>query len=177
MDPQIELLSSVQINWPAFRATIDRAMNTRPDRVLSQYPVDFKDDAEFLLYLANVAGISIANPLNVLRTLPHGFLNYLHYTMMIACDGKTYNEFNSNTRLDIIVRQVDINYILLVTGPLAIWYDTIVLNLARDWKYSASTRLLIDKLLLLFDKQGLKELFANYNRKPLNDGTFLLEFK
>ena len=155
MTPQIELLSSVKINWPAFRATIDKALNERPDRILAQYPVAFSDDAEFLLYLASLNGISINNPLDVLRTLPHDMLAYLHYTVMVACDVETCKQFSESTRLNIITKQKDIVYILLVTGPMTLWFDTIVLNLTRDWKYAKSTRFLIDKLLLLFEKQGL----------------------
>lgn len=177
MGPQIEILTSVKVNWPSFKATIEKALGERPDRVLAQYPVTFTEDAEYLLYLADLSGISIKNPLDVLRNIPHNLLEYLHYTMMIACSDRTYKEFATNTRLNIISKQVDVTHILLVAGPMALWYDTIVFNLAKDWKYTADTRLLIDKILLTFDKQGLKELFAKFNRRPMKDGTFLLERK
>ena len=177
MNPQVEILSAIQIDWPSFKATLDKALNERPDRILAQYPVPIKEDAEYLLYIASLVGIPIHNPLDTLRNLPHNLLDFLHYTMLIACGELTYKEFLSCTRLNIVAKQVDLAHILLVAGPMTMWYDTVIFNLSKDWKYSVDTRILIDKILLTFEKRGLKELFANFNRKPLKDGTFLLEHK
>ena len=177
MNPEVEILSAVQVNWPSFKSTLDKGLGERHDRILAQCPVPITEDAEFLLYLAALQDISLSNPLNVLRTLPHELMEYLHYTFMVVCDEQTYLEFRQGTNLQIVVKKKDEMYFLLVAGPLTQWFRTIVLNLTRSRKYTTLTRVLIDKFLLILEKRGLKEVFSNYIKKPEKDGTFYLEQK
>ncbi|KKL49242.1 hypothetical protein LCGC14_2317480, partial [marine sediment metagenome] len=62
---------------------------------------------------------------------------------------------------------------ILGTGPLSVWYDAIVLNLTHTRISMNNTRILLNKMMLLFEKEGLHALFPNKNM--LADGTFLLE--
>jgi hypothetical protein len=173
VNPEVEILSVVKVNWPAFKSTTSEAQNMRPDTILAQCPVPLSEDAEFLIHLAYLSGIPIDNPLNVLRTLPHHLLDYLHYTMMIACDNETRELFMSMVRLQIVVvRRLEYN-ILLVTGPLSEWYNTATISKYNNF----NLRVLIDKVILLFEKQGLKQLFARFEKRQIGDGTFALEYK
>jgi len=175
MDPQVEIISRAAINWPSFKATMNKVLDSRPDYILGSQ-VTVKEDPELLLYLAAMFGISIKNNMQALREIPHHLLEFLHYTFMVACNDRSFNEFTRATRLSIVVNATlpDVNFVL-VTGTLATWYNTITLNLAKDWKYSPDTRLLINKILLLFERQGLGPLFDNYEKSMCKDGTFFLK--
>lgn len=177
MNPEVELLSAVQVNWPSFKSTLDKGLDERHDRILAQCPVPISEDAEFLLYLAALTGIPVNNPLDVLRTLPHEMMDYLHYTFMVACDEQTCNEFMFSTKLQVITKKRDEICFMLVAGPFTDWFNTIVLNLAKKRRYTTYTRVLINKFLILFERRGLQEVFNNYAKKPKGDGTFYLELK
>lgn len=169
-DPQIKLLSCVKIDWKEFNTTVSH-LDKRPDRELSQYPVSFTDDTKYLLYLANLNGISLNNPTSVLNNLPNELLEYLHYTFMVACDRETYVKFAESSRLQIVPVETGDMYLLLVAGTFFTWYNTITLSLLRK------ESLLINKFLIHFEQNGLKEIFSKYKKVIQINGTFLLEHK
>lgn len=176
MTPEVIFLAGTKFNWPDFRATIDKALNLRPDIIINKVPVDFSDDAKVLLNIAAFYGWDITNPLNTLRHLPPMFLEYLSYQFFIACDQSALDQIHFN-KITIIKNKIPDGYLILATGSLAAWFDTIVSNLGRDWEYETNTRILICKIMLLLEKRGLNVLFDKHRKKMQKDGTFLLESK
>lgn len=177
MIPEIGLLTVTQIDWPTFRATMDKVLSLRPDTDINRLPVDLSEDAKILLNIAAYYGWKIENPLGVLRRLPPMFMEYLSYSFFIACDNSTWEEFNPTSNLNIIKRELPECLLLITTGTLAAWYQTIITNLERDWQYTRETRLLFDKIMITFERRGLNYLFESYRKKVLEDHTFLLEKK
>jgi hypothetical protein len=173
MTPEISLLSVTNFDWPTFRGTVDKALNMRPDIDIGKLPINLSDDAKLLLNIAAFYGHSIDSPLYTLRYLPLEFMNYLSYTFFIACDTDTWEEFIFSNNLTII-RQ---DSLILATGTLSKWYQTIVNNLNRDWEFKHDTRVLFCKLMIFFEKRGLGFLFETYIKKVQEDFTFLLEEK
>lgn len=177
MIPEIGLLTVTQIDWPTFRATMDKVLKLRPDEGINRLPVNLSDDAKILLNIAAYYGWKMNNPLDVLRRLPPIFMEYLSYSFFIACNNKVWEEFNPNSNLNIIRRELPECLLLITSGTLSIWYSTIVTNLERDWEYSHETRILFCKLMIAFEKRGLNFLFENYKKKVQKDYTWLLEKK
>jgi hypothetical protein len=178
MLPEIELLGVTNFNWTSFRGTMDMTLKLRPDVIINKFPIDLSDDAKVLLNVAAYYGWSIDNPLHTLRNIAPLFMDFLTYHFMIACDEYTWNEFNTSVNIQVIKREVDTGLLLLTTGTLYNWQQTILTNLLRDWEYSHNTRVLFDKLLLFFERErGLGILFEGYRKKILQDQTFLLEKK
>jgi hypothetical protein len=172
MTPEVELLATNNFNWPSFRATVDKALKLRPDSIINKLPIQLSDDAKILLNIAAFYGHNINNPLDVLRKMPPLFMNFLSYTLMIGCDAKTWDNFHAG------VDAIRTGDIIIATGTLAHWYQTITMNLSRDWDYDQNTLILFDKILLVFERKcGLAILFETYRKKLKSDGTFLLERK
>ena len=170
--PEVELLSRSEFNWISFRATMDKALKLRPDIDINKLPIELSDDAKILLNIAIFFGYSSNDPVKLLRDIPPLFMNFLTYTFMIACDEDTWTEFHAT------IDAIRTGHIVLATGTLAHWHQTIITNLSRNWNYSQNTLILYDKILLVFERQcGLRLIFEKYRKKLNADGTFLLEVK
>ncbi len=141
-------------------------------------PIRFSEDAQYLIALANLTGASAQDlaAIDILRNLPRRYLDALAYTMIVACDHEVAIELQDNTELQVFGRDVGAGYLVLVTGPLSYWHDAVVYNLLTDER-SFGFRLLMDKVLLGFEKIGLGELWSNYQKRTHRDQTFLLEHK
>jgi len=178
MTPEVGLLGVTQYNWPSFRATMDKVLNLRPDIDINSLPVDFSDDALILLNVAAYFGWNIKNPLAVLRNMQPMFMEYLSYQFFIACNKETWEEFNPNNITTIKKDLPDGILLIIATGSLNAWYQTIVNNIARDWQFKHETRYLFDRIMLILERErGLTFIFENYKKKMQQDYTFLLEKK
>jgi hypothetical protein len=178
MNPEIGLLAVNRLNWPVFRDTLNRVLNKRPDTAINTIPIDFSDDAKVLLNIAAFFGWSLENPLGVLRTLPPLFMEFLTYQFFIACDQDTWEEFNPSSNITIIKQEIPDGLLIISTGTLNAWYQSIVCNLERNWKFRHDTRVLFCKLMLCFERErGLRQLFEGYKKVVQPDQTFLLEKK
>ena len=172
MIPELHLISATSYDFKSLKATLDRVLKLRTDE---SYPVNFSEDAQVLLNIALFFGWNMKNPLNILRHVPDLFMQYVSYTFMIACDIKTWDELQT-VKLSIVSRELVDCHLFIVTGTLAHWFQTITLNIGRDWGYSFEAKFLIDKIVLILERErGLKQLFENYNKKFQKDQTFLLE--
>lgn len=172
IDPQIHLLSQTVIDFEMLKLTC-KNVDLRPEYVITQYPVSFSTDAKYLLYLTSLSGLSIKEPKTALRNLPYFILRFLSYTIMIACDKNISSEFSRGSKCDLITVEHRDMYLILATGNLSEWLDTIIMNSNKQ----SDLLLLMDKLILFFEKRGLGDLFFKYKKLPQKDGTFLLEKK
>jgi len=173
MTPEIELLSVVEINWDTLRGTLDKVLSIRPDLVINKLPIELSQDAEVLLNIAAFYGWDISNPLSTLRSIPSFFMEFLHYSFIIGCDKEHWDILQTARVTEIINKDL-----IIVTGSLAAWHDTIILNLGRDWGYSYESIYLLDKLILILERsRGLNLIFEKYKKKLKPDYTFLLEKK
>lgn len=175
MNPQVSLLATTEFNWVQFRATIDSALKLRPDTIINKIPIDFSNDAKLLLNIAAYYGWSIENPLNVLRNLPTLFMEFLSYQFFIACDHETWEEFNGSSKLVTIKQNVYDGLLVIATGSLATWFETITINLNKDKPLSTNTKMIYCQCQLLLERdRGLLSLFDKYRKQIQEDGTFLL---
>lgn len=181
MVPEIIPVSRVKVDWPLLRKTASQATGLRPSGRIAQSPVKFSEAAEYLLFAAYLyLDTQEDDPHRILLNLPRECLDFLHYSFMIACGPDTVNDLREKTRAHYTMTDMGRGYCVLGTGPLSVWYDAVVLNLTHPqmaFKSMANTRLLLDKLMLFFEKEGLQALFRDTTKKQLPDKTFLLERK
>ena len=178
MSPEVGLLAVTAVNWPTFRATMDKALKLRPDIDINNIPLNLSNDALVLLNIAAFYGWSLNNPLNVLRNIPPGFMECLSYQFFIACDELTWDEFNPSSNITVIKRKLTDGILLIASGTLSGWYQTIVNNLGRDWSFQQNTRILFCKIMLTLERErGLGIIFEKYKKRVQKDYTFLLERK
>ena len=179
MTPEIGILAVTQYNWPSFRSTMDRTLNIRPDTDINSLPIAFSNDALILLNIAAYYGWDIKNPLFVLRNIPPLFMEFISYQFFIACNIETWEEFNPSN-IHVIKQSLPIagSVLIIASGTLSAWYQSIICNLGRDWEYTHETRYLFCRIMLLLERErGLAFIFEPYQKKMKSDYTFLLEKK
>lgn len=181
MQPEIISVSRVKVDWPLLRKAVSQATGLRPSDRIAQSPVKFTEAAEYLLFAAYLyLDVSEDDPHKILLNLPRECLDFLHYSFLIACDRDVIEDLREKTRAHYTMTDVGRGYCVLGTGPLSVWHDAIVLNLTHptaNLKGFQGTRLLLNKLMLFFEKEGLQALFRDTTKKQLPDKTFLLEHK
>lgn len=179
MIPEVILISRIDVDWPTLRKNIHVASGQSPSNLIAQCPVKFSQAAEYLVFAACLKYNFVnKDPLQILRTLPHEILNFLHYSFLFACDSETYNTLRILN--DIVLAQIQVSdgvYCILGTGTLFDWKEAITLHLSHRVIYEKNYRILFDKLLILMEQEGLGELFSEYRKKSLPDKTFVLEKK
>lgn len=174
MNSNLIIVSRTRVEWPVLRKTVSQATGFQPSSRIAQCPVSFSEQAEYLLFAAYlILDITEEDPHNLLLNLPREAMDFLHYTFLIACDADTASDLREKTRAHYTMTDLGRGYCILGTGPLSVWYDAIMLNLTQPRAAWKETRLLLNKMLLLFEKEGLQALFPHKNVLP--DKTFLLE--
>lgn len=166
MQPAVELIAAPDFNWVSLRATLDKALDLRPDIPINLSPLDFTLDAQLLLYLAMCRGYDIARPEAVLRELPDVVLRHLHYTFMCAADFRIEPMYIACVQKDNIA---------ILTGSLTQWRDELLYKLIGDWADTFDKRYLCNCIQLTLEKErGLELVFQRHTKVPCNDGTFQL---
>lgn len=179
MIPSVTLISRTQVEWPTLKGTVAKVVGYSPASIFDQYPVKLSEQAQYLVYAACLhLDTPNIDPLHILRHLPHEMLDFLHYSFLIGCTDEVMRDLREKTRAHLSIVDLGKGYCILGTGPLGVWYDAIVLNLTHPQlalKSLNNTRILLDKIMLLFEREGLQHVFYPYTKKTLPDKTFLLE--
>lgn len=137
-----------------------------------------KDVTSVSGYLALLSALK--NPdldFNLILENPGSLLQHQFYVFLIACSRNTLNELLEETKLSIQSAESNSGIMLaVISGTLEDWRSAII-NICSE-KTSFNLRLLFDKILLLFEQEGLSRLWSQYTKKTLPDKTFkLLERK
>lgn len=103
-------------------------------------------------------------------------LFFLHYTFLCYCDKETAYRVREWTKLDVASQtSLDGEIIFFATGSLETWRQAI--EACCSEKSDFNLRLLFDKILLIFEKEGLSSVWATKRKRTLRDKTFLIEDK
>lgn len=99
-------------------------------------------------------------------------LFFLHYTFMCRASEGVCQEIRDRTKLDVC--QAEGGDLFLVAGTLAEWKRAVAICCSE--KALQHTRLLFDKILLHFEREGVGQVWFDYKKKMLPDKTFLLTY-
>ena len=175
MSPDAILISKPEIHWEKFlnasSSLLERSLTSDMDA--KKIPVG--DCASFIGALA-----TLKNPNADLHvTLRDGDKILRHVSLSFLCfmDAPVFFEFMEHTRLAFIntpSKRIE-GVFAIVSGNLETWKDA-VLSCSKLDK-SHDLRFLMNKILLILDRQNLGELFGSYSKTSLNDKTFILELK
>ena len=146
-----------------------------PNRGIDSSPREFSDAAKFIAVLAEFQDRRANQPLAALRSAG-SLLNHLHYAFGVYADSETIFQIKERTDLSITATEtVDGERIALVSGTLKQWRDATIE--CCDERQPFNLRVLFDKVVLIFEKFGLGELWDTLRKRQLPDHTFLLEDK
>lgn len=175
-DPaDVKLLHITKINWGDLRLDIFNATGLSPSAPIAQHSVEFSEAAEYLVFVSYLLLGAVDNdPHKLLLNLPRVSMNFLQYTFLINVDISEANATLESLRGRTGAQYVVQDNCILATGPLTVWYDSIVMNLTYPNMLTFNTRLILDKIYILLGREGLSSLFTKFNKTTLDDGTFTL---
>jgi hypothetical protein len=175
MQPDAMILGRTEINVDTLMATCKQAFGRSISRTLDSQGRDTDSPPAYLTMLA-----AMRNPdAEMLSTLedPGHLLQHVSYTLLVICEPTTRIDLIQRTPLHLqfgeTVQSCDL---CVVSGNLENW-RTSVINCCSDVA-PYNTRLLFDKILVLFESEGLGKMWSHFAKKQLPDRTIkLLERK
>ena len=103
-----------------------------------------------------------------------GLLEHLHFGFAVAAiKSDTISEILEVTGLKAVSRRR--NDFSIISGSLAMWYTSILHCCARDRSFEC--RVLMNKILILFERNGLGEVWGLFGRETLKDKSYILYAK
>jgi len=167
----LKLINRTLIDWDVLRTDTYDISGLTPSSVADRCPLKFTPTAEYLIFVSCLLlGNTDEEAHNLLINVPRESLNFIQYTFLMDGNSQTLSYLRGKTGAAYVSHE----NCILATGSLAVWYDAIILNLTRPHTLSLDCRLIFDKMFLMFERDGLSAIFTNYNKKTLEDGSFVL---
>ena len=149
----------------------NKALGRSLSQLLDQQGRDLSTPAAYLTVLATMKehGADVTSTLED----PGHLLQHVFYTFLVICDPAIRIDLIQRTPLAIQDTPTKIGADLcVVSGDLESW-RTAVINCCSD-QSPFQTRQLFDKVLALFENEGLGKLWSGYAKKQMHDQTFKL---
>lgn len=103
-----------------------------------------------------------------------GLLEHLHFGFAVSTiKSDTISEILEITGLKAVSRRQ--NDFSIISGSLSMWYTSILHCCARDRSFEC--RVLMDRILILFEQNGLTEVWGLFGRETLKDKSYILYAK
>lgn len=175
MIPKIILIAWPQIDWPTLAKASDVVLGYNPVKPADKSDRQLSDHARLLAVLSAFSDRDSTDPLKSIREAG-SLLNHLKFSFLIAADRETIFRISTTTRLDCTPNDsVDGGLAAIVSGTLSEWREATI-ELCHS-NSPMPIRVLMDTVVLQFEKLGLGEVWSDYRKVQLKDKTFRLEHK
>ncbi len=170
MVPQAVMIGRLKIDTESLLASAKQLLGRSPSRKLDSQGKSTDTTAGYLTILAALKNEE-TEP-NIVLEDPGHLLAHTFYSFLVACDKATMTELGEQTRLAI--QRVESRGICfaVVSGTLEQWRTAIINGCSEQAEFNL--RLLFDKILILFEGEGLGKLWSKFAKKTLADQTFKL---
>lgn len=162
---EVKPLGITQIDWSSY---IDffRVTGKSPTHNLDAHYMKPDNLGSFLASLREAR-----DPRHVLRNDPF-VTDHVFASFMILC---SYDVLANASMWDLhtLFYEAKRDVILITSGSLSQWRKTIYFVCQPDSSYEI--RIIMNKCLLYFERASLGEIFSNYKRDTIQDGTFILK--
>lgn len=172
MIPDFIPIISTKVDWEKFLAGCSQALNRSVSASLDAKGLGVVGQAAFIPAVKEFkkpnsdAIKSFRESSDVLR---HTYLGFL-----LVCDVSTYKDLPLDHINISLTNEMDY-YVIIATSSMYGWFYFVLSSLAEHT--TKNTRLLAMKLLLYFEMNDLGEVWGNYSKESLNDGTYILRSK
>jgi len=167
-----ELIAESSIDWQKYLTLTRQILGRSVSQGLDSYNMRADSLAAFICTLDEI-DTQASDPVLSLR-LGEGFLELISFTFLIVADNKTFCKLVSCSNIKFINKEtirpeVDL---AIAHGTLAEWKNAI-LYLS---KVGADTtcRKMANTFQKILESKGLQQVFSQYNKANVTDGTFLL---
>ncbi len=167
----VRILGKSEIDYDTFLATTSKGLGRSLTRKLDSQGKDVKTLSSFLVMLAEMK-LQNTEPMTALVKAGSN-LQQAFYSFLVISESDTLFQLMEQTPLSV-QSAVCTNGLRLavVAGNLEVW-RTAIINCCSD-SIQYELRDVMDKILLLFETEGLGRIWENYSKKPLSDNTFKL---
>lgn len=171
----VEILSRPKIDLEFFFKASNKVLGRTVTKAIDRTMIPQTESAKFISALAEFDDENLKSDkatYNV-QTAEHE-LFFLHYVLICIADEETYIKTREWTKLDVTSQRCfDSEIIFLLGGCLHEWKRATRECCSIEAPFHL--RLLFDKIILLFEKEGLGNVWFDLRKKTLPDQTFLLE--
>lgn len=172
MESIIFPLTITQVDWSTYIKVCQDILGFSPTRKLDEAHIDLKDPSAFLSSL-NMN----TNPKDNLR---HVDRTFEHISMSFITSGKAkvvtglmmFLDLKFHTMANIDVIEDSINYLIIMTGTMKQWFDSILTGCSLLAPYDVRIRM--NQCYMYFKRSGFKEIWSKAKQENLKDETFIL---
>lgn len=170
MVPSVRPIILSQLDWPtilsAGRSELGRNLGDSLDRA-GEKPGSFP---AFISILESFAGSS-KQPRKAVREA-FGILAHISFGFLIRADTPTLAAFVLLTANHLAFTLADEKTLLVASGNLAAWQRVVAHHLGNE--IPPGLRIILNACYLYFEQAGLGDLWAEFSKRPLDNGSFSL---
>lgn len=174
MIPEVEIITGTQIDWKIYLQKTNEKLGRSLTRNLDSKNLPVQTLASFIATLDSLKNES-SDPINAVREAG-GILEHLHFGFLINTTTASILEIIERTGLRTISKVIDKSKALAIaSGTLLNWYIAIIHGCNANRSFEC--RVVFNKCLLLFERQGLGEVWGLFCKEQLKDKSFTLQSK
>jgi hypothetical protein len=172
MIPSAVLIQTPNVDFATFLGLCQQALGCSPAATVDASPLQRSDAERFLACLAAL------RDRNVSVGLAPNLLAHVSFSILAAADDRDMLDIlQASTAMpfvatDTLMRGVQL---AVITGTLAQWRDAVKCGCSRN--STPNTRTFFNRVMTLFESAGLSGVWRDFESRPLQDRTFLLEDK
>ncbi len=171
MIPEVRLISCTGVNY-AELISFAAKQGIKITQSLDRKELPIETLASFIASLDCLRNEN-SDPVSAVRQ-GGGLLEHLHFGFAVASIGSnTISEILEITGLKAVSKRQ--NDFTIISGSLAIWYTSILHCCARERSFEC--RILMNKILILFEQNGLNEVWGLFGKETLRDNSYILYAK
>lgn len=172
LDPQIVIVGRPTVDFVIFLSAANKVLGRSISKSVDSYRFPTKNVSVLICYLTEMLNSGSIPSLKNAGAL----LRHLSYSLVIRSSFLSIFDLLSNSSISVSSAECsDGTYLSYASGNLEEWREAII-NSCSD-SSSIELRLLFDRILLTFEKEGLSDVFSDYRKVNLPDKTFRLEQK
>jgi hypothetical protein len=170
MIPEVLLIAKTQVEWNIFLKTIKQLIGHNVSQALDSSRVDGL--AAFICSLGEME-TDVLDSVFILRNAG-SLLEHIMYSFLLVAERELFRTISFKTKLSIhevktIRDGIDCG---IISGNLSEW-RTAIINCTTGTE-SQDLRIFLNKVLFLFERDGLHELWVLYEKEWLPDATVKL---
>lgn len=172
MQTEVFLIGKTQVDWGNYLSIAKQAIGRSISQGIDSHKMAADTLAAFVCTLDDFLD-SASDPIDSLRRAGV-LLDHIHYSFLVVADTSTFYYLmqNTNLRINITPSQVFDVSAGIVSGSLLKLREA-VLNLLSG-RESRNVRVFLDKVMLILEHEGFKEIFSDYKKQMLPDKSFKL---
>lgn len=177
MTPEVKLISKPSIDLPQFLHVANQAIGYDPARAIDSTSRSLSDYEKFISAISCFHDdANIKRPVSEVVADSASICSHLNFSMLFAADRETiFKSMERSGLAHTVADNLTGAQLAIVSGTLQQWKTATLECCTQDASYNL--RLLYDKVLVIFESNGLKLVWNNIRKKSMKDQTFYLEAK